>query len=134
MKELYDSFGFKQLINKPTRETIKTKTLIDHAATIQPGNVESGIYKVCVSDHYLVYCVRKFGGKIEKFHKIFESRQLKCFNKEKFLDDLGQVYWEDLVDYDNPDAIVYLWTKMFTGILDKHAPLRKRKGKNTYST
>ena len=41
--------------------------------------------------------------------------------------------WEDLVDYDNPDAIVYLWTKMFTGILDKHAPLLKRKGKNTYS-
>ena len=134
MKELYDGFGFKQLIDKPTRETLKTKTLIDHAATTQPGNiVESGIYKVCVSDHYLIYCVRKLRGKIEKSPKLFESRQLKWFNKEKFLEDLGQVYWEDLVDYDNPDAIVYLWTKMFTGILDKHAPLRKRKGKNTYS-
>ena len=77
--------------------------------------------------------MRKFRGKIEKSPKIFESRQLKCFNKEKYLEDLGQMYWEDLVDYDNPDAIVYLWTKMFTGILDKHAPLRKRKGKNTYS-
>ena len=130
MKELYDGFGFKQLIDKPTRETIKTKTLIDHAATTQPGNiVESGIYKVRVNDHYLIYCVRKFRGKIKKSPKLFESRQLKWFNKEKFLDDLGQVYWEDLVDYDNPDAIVYLWTKMFIGILDKHAPLRKRKGK-----
>ena len=39
MKELYDSFGFKQLIDRPTRETIKTKTLIDHAATTQPGNI-----------------------------------------------------------------------------------------------
>ena len=77
--------------------------------------------------------MRKFRGKIEKFPKIFELRQLKCFNKEKFLEDLEQVYWEDLVDYDNPDTIVYLWTKMFTTILDKHSPLRKRKGKNTYS-
>ena len=34
MKELYDSFGFKQLIDKPTREKIKTKTLTDHAANI----------------------------------------------------------------------------------------------------
>ena len=50
MKELYDSFGLKKLIDKPARETIKTKTLIDHAATTQPGNiVELGIFKVCVS-------------------------------------------------------------------------------------
>ena len=90
MKELYESFGLKKLIDKPTRETIKTKTLIDHAATTQPGNiVELGIFKVCVSDHYLAYCVRKFKGKIEKSPKIFESRQLKCFKKEKFLEDLG---------------------------------------------
>ena len=64
---------------------------------------------------------------------VFESTQLKYFNKQKFLEDLEQVYWEDLVDYDNPNATVYLWTKMFTGILDKHTPLRKRKGGNTYS-
>ena len=115
MKALYDSFGFKQLI----RETIKIKTLIDHAATTQPGNiVESGIYKVFLSDHYpLVYSP-----------KWFESRPLKYFSKEKFLEELEQeMYWEDLVNYDNPDAMVYLWTKMLTGILDKHVPLCKRK-------
>ena len=85
MKELCDSFGFKQLIDKPTKETIKTKTLIDNAATTQPGSIaETGICKVCVSDHYLVYCVRKFRNKTEKSHQIFESRR----NKEKFLEDL----------------------------------------------
>ena len=85
MKELYDSFGFKQLIDKPTRETIKTKTLIDYAATTQPGNtVELGIYKVCVSDQCLVYCVHKFRGKIEKSPKIFESRKLNVSIKRNF--------------------------------------------------
>ena len=44
--------------------------------------------------------MRKFRGKVEKSPTIFESRQLKYFNKEKFLEDLEQMYWEDLVDYD----------------------------------
>ena len=50
-----------------------------------------------------------------------------------FIQDLSRVYWDDLVDYDDPNAIVDMWTIMFTSIIDKHAPLRKRKGKNTYS-
>ena len=50
-----------------------------------------------------------------------------------FIQDLSRVYWDDLVDYDDPNAIVDMRTKMFTSIIDKHAPLRKRKGKNTYS-
>ena len=50
-----------------------------------------------------------------------------------FIQDLSRVYWDDLVDYDDPNAIVDMWTKMFTNIIDKHAPLRKRKGKNIYS-
>ena len=50
-----------------------------------------------------------------------------------FIQDLSRVYWDDLVDYDDPNAIVDMWTKMFTSIIDKHVPLRKRKCKNTYS-
>ena len=35
MKELYDSFGFKQLIDKATRKTIKTKTTLLNLETLQ---------------------------------------------------------------------------------------------------
>ena len=61
--EIYDLFGFHQLIESPTRETLVTTTLIDHIATTSKTNiVSSGIHKSSFSDHYLVYCVRKFRG------------------------------------------------------------------------
>ena len=52
--DIYDSFGLKQLITEPTRETIHTSTLIDHIAVSNNNNiVESGVIKTAISDHYL---------------------------------------------------------------------------------
>ena len=60
--KLYNLFGFHQLIESPTRETLTTTTLIDHKSNI----VSSGIHKSCLSDHYLSFCVRKFRGSCKK--------------------------------------------------------------------
>ena len=50
---IYDSYGLKQLITEPTRETIHTSTLIDHIAVSNTNNiVESGVMKTAMSDHY----------------------------------------------------------------------------------
>ena len=76
MRSFYDSFGFKLLINEPTRVTLDTKTLIDHIATTDPKNiVNSGVIRPGVSDHYAVFCVRKFMGKLLESLKIFVTRQ-----------------------------------------------------------
>ena len=89
MRNIYLDFGMKQLISEPTRETIRTSTLIDHIATTHSNNiVTSGAIKCGIS----VYCVRKFMGNLSKSRKIFVSRQLKNFNKTKFLEDLERVY------------------------------------------
>ena len=134
MSSFYDSFGFKLLINEPTRVTLDTKTLIDHIATTDPKNiVNSGVIRLGISDHYTVFCVRKFMGKLLKSPKIFVTRQLKNFNKNAFIEALNRVYWDDLLDVDDPTIMVQLWTRVFVGILDRHAPVLKRNGKNTYS-
>ena len=45
--DIYDSYGLKQLITEPTRETIHTSTLIDHIAVSNANNiVESGVIKL----------------------------------------------------------------------------------------
>ena len=41
-------------------------------------------------------------GSLPRSPKIFVSRQLKNFNKAKFLEDLEKVYWDALVDHDDP--------------------------------
>ena len=134
MRNVYLDFGMKQLISEPTRETIRTSTLIDHIATTHPNNiVTSGVIKCGISDHYVVYCVRKLMGNLSKSPKIFVSRQLKNFNKAKFLEDLERIYWDDLVDHDDPTIAAKFWTRVFVGLLDKHAPFRQRKGRNNYA-
>ena len=85
MIDIYDNFGFRQLISEPTRETISTRTLIDQIETTHPNNiVDSRIVQLAISDHDLIYCVRKFMGNLSKVSKAFESRQMKHFDKEEF--------------------------------------------------
>ena len=127
MRSFNDSFGFKLLLNEPTRVTLDTKTLIDHIATTDSKNiVNSGVIRLGISDHYAVFCVRM--GRLLKSPKIFVTRQLKNFNKNAFIEALNRVYWDDLLDVDDPTTMVQLWTRVFVGILDRHAPVLQRKG------
>ena len=83
MLDLYELFSFKQLIEGPTRVTVTTSSIIDHIATTHARNiVKSGVYEVSPSDHYMVYCIRKFNGAVEKGHKMIKTRKMKNFNEE----------------------------------------------------
>ena len=71
--------------------TLNTASLIDHIAVSIPENIpESGVLRVALSDHYVVYCIRKFMGSIKRQRKIITSRKMKNFNSDKFLSDLRQ--------------------------------------------
>ena len=73
LENLYNSFGLKQLINKATRETIDTSSIIDHIAiNIASNLIESGVRKLGLSDHYMVYAIRKFRGNLNFNHKIIK--------------------------------------------------------------
>ena len=62
---LYELFNFEQLINEPTRVTLNTSTIIDHIATTCARNIlKSGVHEISLSDHFLVYCIRKFNGAV----------------------------------------------------------------------
>ena len=64
--ELCNAYGLKQLINQPTRKILSTSTLIDHVAVSDHRNiVESGVLNIALSDHYMIYCVRKYRGALK---------------------------------------------------------------------
>ena len=93
MCELYNLFSLKQLIEEPTRETLSSSTLIDHIATSFPSNiVESGVLQISMSDHFMVFCVQKFNGSLQKEHKMIKSRRMKNFNEQAFL-DVAAISW-----------------------------------------
>ena len=65
---------------------------------------------------------------MKRKHKYITSRQLKNFDKAAFLSDLSEVDWEGLVSQaEDIDETVNSWTKMFSLILDKHAPTLHRR-------
>ena len=75
--ELYQLYGLTQLISEPTRETCHTSTLIDHIAVSVACNfVESGVFKVSLSDHYMIFCVRKYRGALKGQHTKITTRQM----------------------------------------------------------
>ena len=85
INDVYQSFRLEQVIKEATRETTETSTLIDHVAVSNINHiVESGVYKVALSDHYLVFAVRKFRGGLKKQHKIIKTRQMKHFARSSF--------------------------------------------------
>ncbi len=74
MSDIYELFSFQQFVEEPTRVTTTTSSIIDHMATTQARNiVKSGLYEVSKSDHYMVYCIRKFNGVVEKGDKMIKA-------------------------------------------------------------
>ena len=129
LHELYELFGMTQLIKEPTRVTLDSSTLIDHIAITNCNKIaEIGVLEISLSDHYLVYCIRKLRGGVKRQHKYITSRQLKNFNQDAFLSDLSEVDWEAIVAnaHDIDDA-VRQWTHIFPLIVEKHAPTLSRR-------
>ena len=85
MLGLYELFSFKQLVEEPSWVTLATSSIIDHVATTCARNIlKSGVHKVSMSDHHMVYCIRKFNGAVEKGNKMIKTRKMKNFSEEAF--------------------------------------------------
>ena len=125
MLDLYELFSFKQLIDRPTRVTLATSSIIDHIATTIARNiVKSGVYEVSLSDHSMVYCLRKFNGAVEKGHKMIKTRKMKNFNENAFLPDVSGICWERILnETEDIDALVNNWSNLLSLIIEKHAPM-----------
>ena len=86
LKEVYERFGFHQLIKTATRETLISSTLIDYIATTNKSNiVASGVHQTGISDHYLFYSVRKFRGGVKNSTKISVPGKLRTLANLIFL-------------------------------------------------
>ena len=134
MLDLYELFSFKQLVEEPTRVTLTTSSIIDHIATTCARNiVKSGVHEVAMSDHYMVYCIRKFNGAVEKDHKMIKTRKMKNFNEDAFLADVSGICWEQmLTETDDINTLVNNWSNLFSLIIDKHAPITEMRVSEKY--
>ncbi len=128
-KEIKDAInlnGFKQLIDQPTRTTSTSKTLIDIIAMTHPNRIEKAIVEAnSFSDHDLTGVIRKLN-----FMK-FKPRKIYChdysqYNKSEFKKDLHDAPWDHMLSELNLNNAWCIFKKLFTSIVDKHAPIKQK--------
>ena len=134
LKQLSSTYQFQQLINEPTRITLNSSTLIDVILINEPSRIlKSGVVHIGLSDHSLVYAVRKFSMPSKNTHKHVTTRSFKNFDANAFREDLKSAPWESLRNCATPDEMVEVWSNMFLKIADAHAPMRTRRVRNKKS-
>ena len=134
LRSVYRQFQMKQLIKFPTRSTLTSQSLIDHLASNKPRYIiDSGVFTTGFSDRDLIYDVRKVSSRINREPKIIKSRQLKNYDPTKFRKELQPVDWESIIELNDLNTMSLEWEKEFIRVLDKHAPIRQRKVRNSYA-
>ena len=123
--------GFEQLIQKPTRITDKTETLIDLILTNNPQSISKVIVNSnSIADHELTGCVRKINNIKYKPKSVF-TRDYKNYVPEQLIADVQNIDWENFYDIDDVNIAANIFTTCLKDIFDQHAPIKSKthKGK-----
>jgi len=128
LKVLNTIYGFEQLINEPTRTTQTSSTLIDLVLTNHPEKItKSGVVQLGISDHDLIYCVRKINRNLKHGHKEINYRNFKSFDIEIFKECLRQAPWDQFYSCNDANKAWELWKNNFIDALNRHAPIKKKR-------
>ena len=123
-------FGLEQLVDKNTRITKTSQTLIDHIYTNNKEKVkEIEVIENGISDHFpvLMSITNKVQKQKKKGHTCIQYRCLKKFNKEDFLADLSTLPFNAIYNITEPNEAIEFLCKLLLIAIDKHAPIRSKR-------
>lgn len=126
-------FGLEQLVTVPTRVTKDTATLLDHIYTNNTKMVSRvNISDVHFSDHSPIICTWscKAPKLANKGHTTVEYRSFKHFKEDAFLCDLHFAPLDLVYQETDVNQALNTWYNVFLPVVNKHAPLRKRRVKH----
>ena len=128
MREFYDNMfrnGSIPLINKPTRVTSSSTTLIDNMCTnafFEPS-LKKAIIKTSISDHFPVIAALNISKvKTEEKYKSITKRIFTVNNKTNFFNELNTVDWLGLENCKSTNATYDKFHEMFYNVYDKNFP------------
>ena len=123
LKSLMLQFQFCQLIQKPTRITATSSTLIDLVFSTNVEKIgKAGVIHLSISDHSLVYVVRQ-ARSIKQPPKTITLRTYNTYNDKKFIEDIQSAPFQIIESCDDPDTCWSLWKTMFTEVCHNYVPM-----------
>ena len=127
-------YNILPLINKPTRITRRSETLIDNILTnVDTNEIKSGIIQTDISDHLPIFMVENRQVSIENEIKTIYKRQYSEENILKFREMLqNNADWELIKTCDDPDSAYNLFTRRFFDLHNKAFPKMEKKIKSKH--
>ena len=123
--DLFQSYSYIPLVNKPTREDSHSSKCIDHIWTNQLFEICSGIIDVNITDHYIIFfSIKCFDINLSYEIKFRDHSEVCLRSMSHNVDILVETFSN--VDYDEVDFCTELFSRMFYDIYNKSCPIRKK--------
>lgn len=114
LKSMMSSYGFTQMINKPTRRTLLTRTLIDVIYIRSDKNFSTILIPVTLSDHYLV-AVSRFLNYITESKKEIYGRTYRHYSEGAVLNYFKRIDRSCIFMMHDVDMV---WSELYRIILN----------------
>ena len=124
--------NFYPLINKPTRVTTRTSSLIDNIfCNILNSKITPGVLYNDITDHFPVFhFLNKNNTKpnsINNKHNYLYKRKINNASITSFKVELSQTKWNDVYENSSANQTYDAFLKKFIGLYNKHFPKTKTK-------
>ena len=134
-KEFLNSHGLSQLIEKPTRITDKTSSLLDHILVNTPEKItHHAVISKSISDHDIIFCTRKHSNPKFGKHNTVTLRSLKNYTKDIFIEKLGEIDFPNYTNFDCVNQAYKDFLDKLMVVIDNVAPVREFRIKGASKT
>ena len=124
--DVYCNFELDQIIQKPTRVTENSQTLIDHIyVSTDVHVVQSDVVENSLSDHFVVFACISTKNNLyvpKQNHHTIKYRNFRQLNPEQLNQDLYNAPWTSYRS-DSVNEALQSFMETFTTIINKHIPL-----------
>ena len=129
---LMNTYSFTQVIDTPTRVTDRSKSVIDVVFTTHSELIiEHGCIHTSISDHYLIYVIRRLQSPKDKCTpNTVSCRSFKGFDKEEFQQMISTAEWPEIDETKDVNELWKDWKLIFTDIINKNAPKKTMRLRN----
>ena len=120
--------SFFPLINRPTRITNGSATLIDNVLCndIVNSTHHNGIICTDISDHYPVFSLN-CGTDIIKKPSFIETRKFNDVTRNTFKDKLSSTDWSDILNCEDPQEAFTRFYTVFTNMYNATFPIERKR-------
>ena len=124
-------FSLHQLIKVPTRITSDSTTIIDHIFASYPERVtQQGIINVGLSNHQLIFCIRKISRIKRDTHKHIKFRLFKHYLANLFKEILTSINFPNYQNFNDVTEAYDEFIQKIMVSIDKVAPIKERRIKH----